>query len=130
LNPYGIDAGGAVANPGVLVRKMSRVGGKSVPLQNQRICIWWKSEPGRSCRMNDPSLRDTAFLVFRIFCGFGLGASLLGGLYLYRNFDRFLGIDPEVPSESRGARGYTKMQVVAVWLHLVVFFGMGVLLLH
>jgi hypothetical protein len=80
--------------------------------------------------MNDPSLRDTAFLVFRIFCGFGLGASLLGGLYLYRNFDRFLGVDPEVPSESRGARGYTRMQVVAVWLHIVLFFGMGVLLLH
>lgn len=84
--------------------------------------------PGWS--MTDPSLRDTAFLVFRVFCGFGFAASLLGGWYLLRNFNRLLGVDPEVPSESRGARGYTRMQVVAVWLHIVVFFGMGLLLLH
>jgi hypothetical protein len=80
--------------------------------------------------MTDPALRDSAFLIFRVFCGLGLVASLLGGWYLFRNFDRLLGVDPEVPSESRGARGYTRMQVVAVWLHIVVFFGMGVLLLH
>jgi hypothetical protein len=80
--------------------------------------------------MNDPSMRDTAFLVFRIFCGFGFISSLLGGWYLLRNFERLLGTDPDLPSESRGARGYTRMQVVAVWLHIVVFFGMGVLLLH
>lgn len=80
--------------------------------------------------MNDPSLRESAFLIFRVFCGFGLVASLIGGFYLFRNFERFLGVDPSLPSESRGARGYTRMQVIAVWLHVVVFFLMGVLLLH
>lgn len=81
--------------------------------------------------MNDPnSMRDTAFLVFRVFCGFGFVASLIGGYFIYRNFDRYLGVDRSLPSESRGARGYTRMQVVAVWMHIVVFFGMGVLLLH
>ena len=80
--------------------------------------------------MNDPSLRDTTFLVFRIFCGIGLLASLWGGWYLYHHFDRLLGPDPDVPGESRGARGYTRMQVVAVWLHVVLFFTMAVLMLH
>lgn len=80
--------------------------------------------------MNDPSLRDSAFLIFRIFCGLGLVASLGIGWYLYRNFERLLGVDPSIPSESRGARDYSRMQVVAVWLHVVVFFTMGVLLLH
>lgn len=80
--------------------------------------------------MNDPSLRETAFLVFRVFCGLGFVASLVVGFYIHRNFDRLLGVDREIPSESRGARGYTRMQVVAVWMHFVVFFGMGVLLLH
>lgn len=80
--------------------------------------------------MNDPSLRESAFLIFRVFCGFGLAATLLGGWWLYRNYWKSLGVDQSIPSESRGARGYTRMQVVAVWLHVVVFFGMGVLLLH
>ncbi|MES2709881.1 MAG: hypothetical protein V4726_25010 [Verrucomicrobiota bacterium] len=80
--------------------------------------------------MHDPTFRDSAFLIFRIFCGFGLFVTIIGGFYLRRNFDRFLGVKAELPSESRGARGYTRMMVVAVWMHLLVFFSMGVLLLH
>ncbi|MDB6134651.1 MAG: hypothetical protein JWM59_2894 [Verrucomicrobiales bacterium] len=80
--------------------------------------------------MHDPTFRDTAFLVFRAFCGAGLIFTLIAGWYLHRNFDRLLGVKAELPSETRGARGYTRMLVVAIWMHMLVFFTMGVLLLH
>ena len=80
--------------------------------------------------MHDPALRDSAFLIFRIFCGVGLAATLATGWHIWKNFDRLLGVSAELPSETRGARGYNRTLVVAVWLHFLVFFTMGVLLLH
>lgn len=80
--------------------------------------------------MHDPTIRESAFHIFRIFCGFGFVLTLIGGWWLRRNFTRLLGVKAELPSESRGSRGYTRMLVVAVWMHLVLFFSMGFFLLH
>lgn len=80
--------------------------------------------------MHDPALRDSGFLLFRIFCGVGLAATLAAGGHLWKNFDRLLGTSAGIPSGTRGARGYNPTLVVAVWLHFPVFFTMGVLLLH
>lgn len=81
--------------------------------------------------MNNPSdAKETAFLIFRLVCVAGFFISLYGGYYLHRNFNRLFGVNPNLPSESAGARGYSKMQVMAVWLHIVLFFLMGALLLH
>ena len=49
--------------------------------------------------------------------------TLLIGFYLYRNFERLFGHDPEVPGDNIGARGLNKVQVLVIWLHAVALTG-------
>ena len=50
-------------------------------------------------------------------------ATLLAGAYLFRNFERLLGADPSVPTDNAGSRGLNKVQVVAIWLHILAITG-------
>ena len=58
-----------------------------------------------------------------------LGA-LVGGYFLFKNFDRLLGPDPTVCGDNEGSRGLNKVQVIALWLHLLAITGGFALLLH
>jgi hypothetical protein len=72
---------------------------------------------------------DTHHIVQIVFSLLFLG-TLLGGGYMFANFNRFFGPDPHIPSETGSARTYTKVQVVLVWLHAVVITGALASLLH
>jgi len=72
---------------------------------------------------------DPNHIVQLVFAGAFL-LVLVGGGYLFANFNRFFGPDPHIPSETGSARAYTKVQVVLVWLHAVVVTGALALLLH
>lgn len=52
------------------------------------------------------------------------------GAYLFKNFERIFGADPNVPSENGSARAYSRMQVFTVWAHAVALTGAFALLLH
>ncbi|HEV2691862.1 MAG TPA: hypothetical protein VG347_03100 [Verrucomicrobiae bacterium] len=56
--------------------------------------------------------------------------TLFIGLYLYRNFDRLLGPDPEIPGDNAGARGLNKVQVFCIWLHAVALTGGFAFFIH
>ena len=76
-------------------------------------------------------MQDNApfFLVLRIiFAGLFI-ASLLAGVYLFKNYQKLFGVDPNVPSESDGARLYSVTLVFGVWAHIVLITGAFALLL-
>ena len=57
-------------------------------------------------------------------------ATLVGGYFLFKNFDRLLGPDPTVCGDNEGSRGLNKVQVIAIWLHLLAITGGFALWLH
>jgi hypothetical protein len=75
-------------------------------------------------------MQDDVLLMFRlIFTGLFLG-TLVAGFYLFKNFQRLFGVDPNIPSENGSARAYSKIQVFSVWIHAVLLTGAFALLLH
>jgi len=56
--------------------------------------------------------------------------TLLAGVYLWKNDERFFGVTDEVPSESDGARGYNRTQIWAVWAHVAFFSALFALCIH
>lgn len=75
-------------------------------------------------------MQDDVLLLFRfIFIGLFIG-TLLAGVYMFKNFQRLFGVDPNIPSENGSARAYSKVQVFSVWIHAVLLTGAFALLLH
>lgn len=66
------------------------------------------------------------FLPIRIVFICCLIATLGGGVYLAKNFERLFGADPNVPSENESARFYTKTEVFLVWASAVKLFVVAV----
>ncbi len=58
-------------------------------------------------------------LVFLGLFLFTLGA----GIYGARHYQKLFGIDRTMPSETRSARNYTKLLVIAVWIHALLIMG-------
>ncbi|MEO6740028.1 MAG: hypothetical protein ABIP20_07240 [Chthoniobacteraceae bacterium] len=74
----------------------------------------------------NPTTTDFFQFIFTVlFIG-----TLVAGVYLFRNYERLFGVDPEVPSENSSARAYSKMQVFVVWVHAAVLTGAFAFLLH
>lgn len=76
------------------------------------------------------SLRMNIEPVIRIGFGVLFIATLAGGYFLFKNFDRLLGPDTSVAGDNEGSRGLNKVQVIVIWLHLVAITGGFALLLH
>ncbi len=55
---------------------------------------------------------------------------LFVGVWILKNHQRLFGVDPDIPSESSGARNYNKLQIIALWLHALLLTGSFALLLH
>jgi hypothetical protein len=64
-------------------------------------------------------IAELSFLPVKIIAGFGLLVTLMGGYYMYKYQERLFGYDPEVPRESSGERGYSKVQMWIIWALLV-----------
>lgn len=75
-------------------------------------------------------MQNDALLTFRLIFTALFIALLFGGVWILKNYQRLFGIDPDMPSENSSSRGYSKMQVLVVWLHAVLLTGAFALLLH
>lgn len=75
-------------------------------------------------------MQNEIFLVARVvFTGLFL-VTLFTGIYLFKNYQRLFGKDPDMPSEGDSSRAYSKVQVFSVWAHAVLLTGAFALLLH
>jgi hypothetical protein len=66
---------------------------------------------------------------FRVVSGLALAGSILAGYLVFKNANRLFGVDSDVPSESASSRTYSKLLIIAVLIHAVVFFSAGLLFL-
>lgn len=57
-------------------------------------------------------------------------AVVLAGIYLFRNNQRFFGVDRTVTSEGSSSRAYSKMFVWAIWWHALILSAAFALFLH
>ncbi len=62
-------------------------------------------------------------LVIRVVFGSLFLGTLAAGVYLFKNLEKLCGADPNVPTDSTGARGLNKVQVIVIWLHAVLLTG-------
>ncbi len=75
-------------------------------------------------------MQNDALLFIRIVFTSLFVLTLFAGVYLYKNFDKMFGADPNMPSEGPSSRAYSKVQVFSVWAHAVALTGAFALLLH
>ena len=71
-------------------------------------------------------MQSDPFVILRTIFALCLFATLIGGVYLFRNFERLFGVDASIPSETDGARFYTKTEVFLVWASAVKLFTVAV----
>ena len=65
---------------------------------------------------------DSIFF-FKSFFWICFVATLVGGVYLLKNYNKFFGVDPNMPSEGSSARSYSATMIFAVWIHMLMLFG-------
>jgi hypothetical protein len=75
-------------------------------------------------------MQNELFMVFRIIASAVFIAALYAGYYMFKNYQRLFGIDPNMPSEGKSSRAYSQVQVFAVWAHVLCASGAFALLLH
>ena len=68
-------------------------------------------------------MKPDDILFFKCFFWIAFAVTLFIGVYLMKNYQKFFGVDPSVPSERSSARVYTATMVFAVWLHMLMLFG-------
>ena len=69
-------------------------------------------------------------LVMRLIAAGVFFATLYAGYYLWKNFEKLFGRDPNMPSENSSARTYSKVQVFVLWAHVLLASAAFALLLH
>jgi len=72
---------------------------------------------------------NEAVLFIRIIFTGLFVVTLLSGAYLFKNFEKLFGVDPDMPSENGSHRAYTKVQVFSIWGHAVILTGAFALLM-
>lgn len=75
-------------------------------------------------------MQNEIFALFRILASAVFIATLYAGWYLAKNYQKLFGVDPNMPSEGPSARAYSKVQIFALWTHVLVASGAFALLLH
>jgi len=79
---------------------------------------------------DDVPMQSDPFTVFRFLAGLVFFATLYGGYYMLKNFQKLFGADPEIPSENGSARGYRNLQIFVIWAHILFASGAFALFLH
>lgn len=74
-------------------------------------------------------MQDPMFFFRMIFTGLFF-ATLVAGFYIFKNFQKLFGVDPNIPSENSSARAYSKVQVFSIWIHAVLLTGAFALMLR
>lgn len=65
---------------------------------------------------------DSVFFFKSVF-GIAFLVTLVAGIYLLKNYQKFFGVDPQFRAENSSARSYTATMVFAVWIHMLLLFG-------
>jgi len=65
-----------------------------------------------------------AFFPLKIFFFGCLILTCIAGVFLFKYSERLFGKDPNMPSETSGARDYTKAQVFICWLVALKLFAL------
>lgn len=73
---------------------------------------------------------EEVLLVFRVLASLVFVSGLCAGAYLLRNYERFFGPNPDLPSENSSARAYSKLQIFVVLAHVLVGSAAFALMLH
>ena len=68
-------------------------------------------------------VRMNVELVVRMVFGVFFVATLGGGYFLFRNFEKLFGRDPAVAGDNEGACVLNKVQAVVIWLHFLAITG-------
>ena len=73
---------------------------------------------------------ETLLLVFRVLAVVVFCATLYAGYYMGKNFQKLFGVDSSMPSENGSSRAYSRVQVWAVWTHILFASAAFALFLH
>jgi len=61
--------------------------------------------------------------IVRIVFSVLFAGTLMAGVYLFKNFERLFGYDPNVPGDNSGAQGLNKVQIISIWIHALALTG-------
>ena len=75
-------------------------------------------------------MQNDTLIIIRLIFGGLFALTLLVGAHLVNNYEKFFGVDPNMPSENDSARTYSKTQVFLIWAHAFVLTGAFALFLH
>ena len=68
-------------------------------------------------------------LLFRLAAFSIFLVTLYAGYYMLKNYQRLFGVDPDLPGEGQSARAYFKVQIFAIWAHVLLGSGAAAILL-
>jgi hypothetical protein len=69
-------------------------------------------------------MEPVSMLPLKIFFTGGFFVTLLLGVWLFKNQEKWFGLDPDKPAETSGERNYSKAQMFICWLIAVKLFAM------
>lgn len=69
-------------------------------------------------------MQPLPMLPLKIFFISGLVCTLIAGIYLLKNYEKWFGLDPDKASETSGERTYSKAQMVICWVIAMKLFLM------
>ena len=75
-------------------------------------------------------MQNEIFLLARVVFTGLFFIMLFAGAYLFKNYQRIFGVDPNMPSEGPSSRAYSKVQVFSIWAHATVLTGALALWMH
>ena len=75
-------------------------------------------------------MQNEIFLFVRIVFTSLFFVTLAAGFYIFKNYQKLFGVDPNMPSEGPSSRAYSKVQVFSIWAHATVLTGALALWMH
>jgi len=75
-------------------------------------------------------MQTDSFFAIRIIFSILFFGALAAGVFLFKNYEKLFGVDPNMPSENSSSRAYRKVQVFAIWAHVVALLGAFALFLR
>ncbi|MEA3210692.1 MAG: hypothetical protein QOE70_3749 [Chthoniobacter sp.] len=75
-------------------------------------------------------MQTDSLLAVRIIFSILFFGALVAGVFLFKNYEKLFGVDPNMPSENSSSRAYRKVQIFVIWAHVVGLTGAFALLLH
>ncbi len=75
-------------------------------------------------------MQSELILVFRLLAATAFFVLFGTGVWIGLNYQRFFGVDPEMPSETGSSRVYSQVQIFTLWAHGLIATAAFALFLH